>query len=315
MTIIQLYRVAAIFAVVALTGNALVAVGSTPVAAQSTQRIAILVNDQAISEFDIVQRVRLLKLTGASGSRSAATTELIEERLKLQEAKRLGISVTEQEVDNALLGIAKRTRTGTVARLGQALSANGVDIRTLRDRFRAEIAWGQVVRRRFRREVRIREADIVAAMRDDESGEEQRTVQYELSQVITVIPANASNTLVAERKRVADKIRQNVTSCSNLRSVASAFRDVTVRDLGTQTANQLPTDMAEELAAVPVGRTSSPRKTDNGYEMVVVCDKAEVTGFEAARTPIENELRNEQGLILARRLLRDLRADALIEYR
>lgn len=289
---------------------------SPPAAAQSTQKIAILVNDQVISEFDIVQRSRLLKLTGASGDgRNRATQELIEERLKLQEAKRLGIEVSDDEINQALQGIAQRTGTGSISRLSQALGASGINIKTLKDRFRAEIGWRNVVRRRFQREVQIREADILAAMRGSEEGEEKTTVQYELSQIVVVVPANASNARLAERRRDAEKIRQNVTSCSRLRSVASAFRDVTVRDLGSRTANQLPPQVAESLGDVPVGRASPAEKTGNGYEMVVVCDKAEVTGFEAARSPIETELRNEQGMILARRLLRDLRADALIEYR
>ncbi|MCB1493992.1 MAG: SurA N-terminal domain-containing protein [Rhodobiaceae bacterium] len=290
---------------------------AAPGTAQAAEKIAVLVNDEPISDFDIAQRARLLKLTGVKGNTTTkATQELIEERLKLQEAKRLGITVSDDDINGALQKIATNTRTGTVSRLAQALSANGINIRTLKDRFRAQIAWSDVVRRRFRSEVRISDADILAALKGkDEKSDVEKTVEYDLSRVIVVVPAKASNALIAERKRTAEKIKQNVTSCSNLRSVASAFRDVTVQDIGSRNANQLPEDMQKLLASIPVGRTSAPNKIDAGYEMIVVCDKSEISGFAAARSPMETELRNEQGMILARRLLRDLRADALIEYR
>lgn len=296
-----------VFALCAITG----------VAPASAQSIAILVNDQAITDYDIAQRTRLLQLTGASGNaRQRATEELIEERLKMQEAKRIGVSVSDEEVNRALAGIAERTGTGTVSRLAQALGSSGVNIGTLKDRFRAEIAWSQVVRQRFQREVQIRDADVLAALRGKgEDAEDQKTMEYDLNQVIVVVPANASNTLLAQRKRDAQKIAANISSCANVRSVASAFRDVTVREVGSRTRQQLDDTLGPIIEATPIGRATAPSRQQAGFELFVVCDRREVTGFEAARSPIESELRNERGMILARRLLRDLRADALIEYR
>lgn len=281
------------------------------------QGIAILVNDQAISDYDISQRAKLLNLTGAPGNaRKRAENELIEERLKEQEAKRLGISVSDDEINNALANIAQRTGTGTISRLSQALGSNGINIDTLRDRFSAEIAWSQVVRRKFQREVRISDADIMAAIKGKgDEAEEQKTIEYDITQVIVVVPNGASNALVSQRKRDAEKIRANITTCSNVRSVASAFRDVTVREVGSRTRDQIDGALGDAIEGTPIGRSTAPNLQANGYELYVVCDKREVTGFEAARSPIESELRNEKGNILARRLLRDLRADALIEYR
>ncbi|MEM9205097.1 MAG: SurA N-terminal domain-containing protein [Pseudomonadota bacterium] len=283
--------------------------------AQSEQRIAVLVNNSAISEFDVRQRMNLMKLAGGPSGRTAAVNELIEERLKLAEAKRLGISVSDGEINQALGRIANQTGAGSVSRLQQALGQRGVNIRTLGDRFRAEIAWQQVVRQRFRQTIRIREQDVLAAIRAKGEEEEAKTTEFDLMQVTVLIPSNASNSLVSQRRNDAERIRSNISGCRNVRSVASAFRDVSVRDVGRRNANQMPPEIAEQMESTAIGAATSAQRSGNGFDIVVVCDKREVTGFDAARSPMESEMRNQQGQILARKLLRDLRADAVIDYR
>jgi len=285
-------------------------------ATANEQRIAVLVNDDPISEFDIAQRLRLMRISGAGSSRSGAINELIDEKLKLQRARRLGITVTDEEVNGALGNLAQRINAGNLGRLRQALGAQGVNMRTLEDRFRADLAWRDVVRRQLRQTVPIREADVLAALRTrGEDPEETKTIAYTLSQVIVVIPSNASNTLITQRRRDAERLRSNITSCRNVRAVASAFRDVTVRDIGERQEDQLPEGLQSQLDGMRIGGATAPERRSNGFEVVVVCDRREVSGLEAARSPMESQLRNEQGDIMARRLLRDLRADALIEYR
>jgi peptidyl-prolyl cis-trans isomerase SurA len=286
-----------------------------PVAAQE-QRVAILVNDSPISEYDIQQRTKLLEISGGArdGSpREKAIEELIEERLKAQEAKRLGITVSDDEIQAALQRIAEATKTGTVSRLKEALGSAGVNIRTLEDRFRADIAWRDVVRRQFQQSINIREQDVIAAVQaKGGNAGAAKTTEFTLQQITLPIADNSS---VAQRRSEAEKIRANIRSCSDVRSVASAFKDVAVRDVGQRMANELPDATAKELQATPIGRATAPEVQPSAIQLVVVCDKREVTGLQAARAPVESELRNEQGNLLARRLLRDLRADALIERR
>ena len=76
-----------------------------------------------------------------------AQEELIEERLKLQEAKRLGVEITDDEVKRVIKGLAERNKM-TEEQFVQNLKGCGVDISTLRERFRAQFAWREVVRRR-----------------------------------------------------------------------------------------------------------------------------------------------------------------------
>jgi peptidyl-prolyl cis-trans isomerase SurA len=91
--------------------------------------------------------------------RKEAKEELIEERLKLQEAKRLGIEITDAEVSSIMKGIVDRNKM-TEAQFTQHLKGEGVDVSTMRERFRAQIAWREVVRRRFSAQVSITQRDV-----------------------------------------------------------------------------------------------------------------------------------------------------------
>jgi peptidyl-prolyl cis-trans isomerase SurA len=83
--------------------------------------------------------------------------------LQRAEARRLGISVTQAELDQALQTIASRSGL-SVSQLGQALGQRGVDLDSLRDSIEAQILWDQVIRARFQATVRVDEQDVLAAL-------------------------------------------------------------------------------------------------------------------------------------------------------
>src|SRR5688572_16898509 len=145
------YRLALVAALLlaVLTGG-LVAVGAQEVS------IKVLVNDSPISDYDIDQRERFLAITTqqqpSPALKKQATEMLIDELLQMQEGKRLSVSSDEEEVRRVLSGMAEKNNLdldGLTSALGKA----GVNIKTLKDRIRAQIVWQESVRRKFRREV------------------------------------------------------------------------------------------------------------------------------------------------------------------
>src|SRR5438128_1063514 len=86
----------------------LVLAGILPAKAQG---IAVIVNGQVVSEYDVAQRQRLLGLSnqGHMPARNVAVEELIDERIKLQEAAKLKFDVKDDQVDRAFSTIAQRS--------------------------------------------------------------------------------------------------------------------------------------------------------------------------------------------------------------
>ncbi|MGH9810504.1 MAG: SurA N-terminal domain-containing protein, partial [Terriglobia bacterium] len=88
-----------------------------------------------------------------------AQEDLIEEHLKMQEAKKLGVEITDADVNRIIKGIADRNKM-TEAQFEQHIKGTGFDIQTLKDRLKAQQAWNEVIRRRFAAQISISQRDI-----------------------------------------------------------------------------------------------------------------------------------------------------------
>lgn len=299
----------------------MVCVPAPRAAAQSS--IKVIVADQAITSYDISQRARLISLTQRKSSGVAtreAQEELIDEVLKLREARRMGINISKSEVDGAFASIAERVKL-TPKNLAGALRQSGVNPETLRNRLKSEIAWQQLVRARFRTEVKISETDIVNALQkqkaDDKSKEKQDpiSIEYELQQVIFVVPAKSSSGFKAQRKRDAEALRKTFTSCEQGVPQARTMSEVVVKSIGFRLETELPGDMKDVIAKTEVGRLTPPQNSDRGIQMIAVCKKREIKSDISARTAIEDDLRQKEGDQLSRRYIQELRRSAVIVYK
>ncbi|MEZ5839298.1 MAG: SurA N-terminal domain-containing protein [Hyphomicrobiales bacterium] len=306
------FIVAARLATAVLIAAAAGTVAATGASAQVS--IKALVNDEPITSFDVAQRSRLMALSGQGGSEKKALEELIDERLQVQEATRRNVAVSDSEVESAFSTIAQRSKIST-AQLSQALRARGVDPSTLKDRIRAALAWRQVVQARFRATIQVREQDVVAALQKKGEEKKIKATEFTLKQVIFVIPGNASGGLKEQRRREAEALRSRFSSCANSLEIVKGLRDVAVRDLGKRTSTELSPDMAKTLSETAVGKLTKPQVEPGGVNMIAVCDKKEIVSEAAAQDELKNEMMSEEGEILARRYIRDLRQDAVIEYR
>lgn len=282
-----------------------------PAGAQST--IKVLVNDSPITSYDIANRERFLRLTsrGRAG-RKQAVNELIEEKLKLQEAKRLRISIADADVDRAFGNIAKNVKL-TPAKLTAALKRQGINPDTLKNRIRADLAWGRIVRAGARSALNVTEKDVVEALGGQVDAKAD-IAEFKLRPILFVIPAKASNAYRAQRKREAESFRGRLSGCDQAQTLAKGLRDVTIRPLIRANEQQLG-KAAEAVAATPVGKATRPRETDNGFELLAVCEKNTIRADSKESAEARNKIRQDETRRYARGKMRDLKSEAMIEYR
>ncbi|WP_310619935.1 SurA N-terminal domain-containing protein [Flexibacterium corallicola] len=289
----------------------------TPEPTQAATRIAVVVNDKAITSYDLSQRSKLITLTTRAPKSVAnrrAREELIEEALKLQEADRIGIKVTDKQVDEAFASIARRVKLSP-SQFRQALGQSGVNSKTLKDRLRAEISWQDIVMRRFRATVRINESDVIAALQGSQKGASNTAIEYDLQQIIFVVPGNASASYKRSRQKEIQKLRSRFTSCREGLRIANGLKEVVVKPVGRKLENELQPSTLKELEKISVGRLTPAKKSPSGFAMLALCDKSRIQTDAVARAEMEGELRNREGQQLSRRYLRDLRSNAIIEER
>lgn len=289
------------------------ALPATPASAQT--RIELIVNDQPITNYAISQRVRLIRLTGGKGNaQNEAEKQLIEETLQMQEAKRNRVTVPDARVDAAFGEIAKRVKLSP-ANFAKALSQNGVNPDTLKDRLRAQLAWSQVVGNRFRASQTITEQDLIATLREKGSDAAKDTTEYNLERVIVVVPKSASKSAAAAAQTKARQLRTRFTSCADGLPLAKELQGVVVKPVGRRLASEVPENILPELEKTEVGRLTAPIKQDEGYVMLAVCSKETVRSTEAAIQEVQSEIMGEEGELFSRQYLRNLRKDAVIERR
>jgi peptidyl-prolyl cis-trans isomerase SurA len=287
---------------------------SQPAAAQSA--IRVLVNDHPITSYDVQNRSKMLRLfsRGQQGEKDAIE-QLIDERLMLEEAKRRNVSVTDAEVDQEFARRASSARL-SADQFAQAFRQAGVDPQTFRDFLRSNIAWGEIVRARFRATVKVSELDVAAALAGKEGAEEKVVAhEYMLQQILFVVPENGGAGLEGQQRREAEAFRGGFQGCDSSLQQAGGKAGVVVKPTVRREDNQISGELKEELGALQVGGITKPARVEEGIQLVAICNKKEIPGQTTAQQEARAELTNERGAMMAKRYLRDLRADAVIEFR
>lgn len=280
------------------------------------QSIVAIVNGAPISSMDVQSRGNLMRISGRQVAQKEVVEELIEERLKMMEARRVNLLPSDREVDIIFAGIAQRSNL-SAEQLKQALASRGVTDKTLKARIRAELGWREFVRAKFRALSVVREQDVVAAVqtKDKDEAANTKAVTYVIRQVIFVLPKGASDAQVAQRKQEASAARGRFRSCEQGIEFLKSLRDVAIKEPSSRQALQLSPALRETLEKTPVGTMSPPDKGDQGIEMVAVCERKEGSGLGALQQVVEEKMKDEQYDIQARKYLNDLRLRAVIEYR
>jgi len=247
----------------------------------SAAAVLVTINGQPVTDVQLAQRLALHKLEGKS-SRKDALEELINESVQLQEAERLGIKISESEIDDAVLEVARQIKV-SASNLNKILTDNGVPMSTFRDRLKANIAWSRVTQSVVSSRVQVSEADIDARAKQKLTA--ANSFDYILKEVL-FIGGNAS-----KRTAEANRYKKNFAGCDTAVQLSLDYTDAAVRDLGRRHATQFPDALANELAKLNVGGITKPRVVENGVSMLAVCAKE----TSEDTTYIANNIRQDAG--------------------
>ncbi|MBS1180999.1 MAG: surA [Proteobacteria bacterium] len=288
------------------------------VPAEAASTIKVVVNDQAITTMDVQSRARLLQLAmhlSAGASAKAALDELIDEQLRLQEGARRGIVVSEDAVVAALTSIASRSKM-TLPQFERALGQGGVTVKTFKDRIRAQMVWGRIVRAKIQQDIKTESADLIQQMRNREKNADAVTASdYMLQRVVFAVQRSASPADVNRRKAEAEALRGKFRSCTEGLAFVKGLREVAVINVGRKLANEVPGGLKEELEKTSEGRLTSPQRSDLGFEMYAVCSKIAVTGEAAISAGLDAEALDKRGEEASKKLTQELKQKANIIYR
>ena len=275
--------------------------------------IKYIVNDVPITTGDIQHRAAFLRLQHRKGD---AANEMIEQTLKLAEARRLGIRISDAQVNDAFDRFAKNNKMQP-AQLTQIMARAGVTAEHFKEYIRTQMAWGQAVSARSRSESGLSSEQEAVRKMLDNGGEKPTATEYMLQQVIFVVPTAERKSILAKRKREAESMRARFNGCNTTREFAKGLLDVTVRDLGRVLAPSLPSDWADQIKKTKVGAATPVKETSRGVEFIGICSAREVSDDRVAELMLggDGAEKNSDTEALEKKYVAELRQRARIVKR
>jgi peptidyl-prolyl cis-trans isomerase SurA len=256
------------------------------------------------------QAVESARASALPGMKKSAIDELIEEKLKLQEAKRQSVVIGDDEVNRVMLSIAERNKM-TEAQFMQQLGG-GAD--AMRGRIRSTLSWNEVIRRRFGAQIAIASKDIDKMVASSTSTG-QDDVELRVQRIRVALPVKMDQAGVAQRMQDAEKIRSKFTDCKTSGAIANGVPGAKFEELGKRPPSAFQEPTRTLLLNAKDGEMLPPSMGEGGVELWVVCGRDVVKAQDQKRTQAEGELKQKEFELLSKRHMKDLRQDAHIEYR
>jgi peptidyl-prolyl cis-trans isomerase SurA len=247
-------------------------------AAQET-RIAAIVNDDVLSLSDLANRIQLVMKTSSMPDneqnrervRSQVLRSMIDEKLQMQEAKRLNVTISKEDVEQAFTRLETQNKMQKGG-LDQYLTQQGISRATLTDQISANLAWGKLVRGRLLQDVTISEEEVNEELKriKDSAG----TPQNRVSEIFLAIDNPAQD---AEVKRVAERLIDQIRTGVSFAILAQQFSQSPTAavggDLGWVTAAQLAPALGESIQKMKAGEMSYPVHTSAGYYILYLVER------------------------------------------
>lgn len=292
-------------------------------------RIFAVVGEDVITERELAIRVELteqqLAQRGAlPPSRNVLIRQVMErlvlERIQLQEARRVGITIDESTLNRAMEDIARENNL-TLFQLRNALVAEGVDFGAFREQIRDELTIAQLRRRQVDSRLRVSDQeidDLIAA----ESGAIDRGVRYRMAQILVALPQGADAATIAAARTRAEGLLARARAGEDFAQLALQYSEgpeaLEGGDLGWRDAGEIPTVFARAVILLRPGELSPILRSPSGFHVLQLLDRegAQIGAVEQIRArhilvSTSQVVSEQEALRQAEQLYRRLEAGAV----
>jgi len=291
---------------------AVLAGGVSPLQAQS---VAVMVNGEPITNYDIEQRTKLNFLTTRKQmARQEVIDELINEKVKIKEAKRFGVDPSASDIDQAFAGMGSRMRL-SVDQLAKTLESQGVRPETLKARLKADMVWTSLVRGRYKESLQVGEKDVAAAAQEGDEASQAEAFEYKMQPIVLIVPRGSAPAAVDLRRKEAESLRERVQTCEQANSYFKSMQNAAIREAVTKTSADIPGPLRELLNKTPIGHLTPPEVTKQGVEMVALCERKPTKVDTPKKREIREKMYAQKYEAKSKAYLNDIRKAAMIEYR
>lgn len=288
------FHLAAILPV--LAAGAVHAQDTAQSAAQSTEmdRVFAIVNEEVItrSEFErqLQDTVNEFRSRGAglpeeNVLRRRVLERMVDNRVQLQEAARLGFSVSEEDLAGALRGIAERNNL-SAAQLRTEVEKQGMDYRLFRRGIRRQLLIEQLINRRIRSRVTVTDAEVdhhlAGSLREFFAGRE-----LDVSHILLQTSPSADE--IAQKRAAARTARAEIENGLDFAEAAVLYSEagdaLEGGSMGWVDSGRLPQLFLHALKKMQPGEVSEVLRSPNGFHIV------RLNGIRGGQSQLKREVK------------------------
>ncbi len=252
-------------------------------------KVVAVVNDGMVTESELEEqtvtiRDRLVsqktQLPPDDILRKQVLDRLIIQEIQAQRAKRIGLKITDEQVNAAMNDIAQRNNI-TLAQLPAAIAQQGVDYASYRDNIRREITMQALRQRDVLSKIVVtpRELDLYLERMQKMPSDQ---MQYNVSHILIAVPEDGAQTQVDQLAAKAEDVRARAAANEDFAKLAVANSNSQTAleggALGWRRGPELPTFLADVVVTLKPGEVSHVLRTPTGFHIIKLNEVRSATG-------------------------------------
>ncbi len=250
---------------------------------QLLDKVAVIVDQGVVLESQIEDLLTTVKRNAKTNNqtlpseralRTQSTEKLILDSVQMQLATRMGIQVSDPQLDQTIASIAAEQKM-TLGQLRAEVLPSGTDYNTYREEIRRELILGEVRRANVRNRIYITEQEVNNLVKlIDEQGNEQ--AEYRLGHILIEFPNEPTDQDIEQAKSRASKVLELLNSGSEFAKIATASsggpKALEGGDLGWMNINSMPTLFAEAVQGKEKDNIIGPIRSGAGFHILKIAD-------------------------------------------
>jgi len=307
---------------------------SLSVAQAQQPNIVAVVNDQPITELDLTQRISLLEVMDdvprGGLDKKKALRQLIDQTVKMQEAKRYNLLPSAAELNDRIKRLAQGMKL-TPDALYAKLESKGISKQTFRDYVSTGMAFQRIIQGKYQQQIKATDAEVDAKMAEFKaniSAETSKIMNDPRMKPITVyslleinLPVEGNDQMLLQSRFVeATQVLQRLKGCNGLKAASEGIFDVRKGKSFEADATKLPPQMKAALDKGGIGRAIGPMRSKAGIQLIALCGIRKITPPKPnftmpTREQVERAVINEKYDKLEEDYLSTARDKVYVEYR
>ncbi|EBF9533678.1 peptidylprolyl isomerase SurA [Salmonella enterica] len=265
-----------------LLGIAMIA-NTSFAAPQVVDKVAAVVNNGVVLESDVDGLMQSVKLNaGQAGQqlpddatlRHQILERLIMDQIILQMGQKMGVKITDEQLDQAIANIAKQNNM-TMDQMRSRLAYDGLNYSTYRNQIRKEMIIAEVRNNEVRRRITVLPQEVDALAKQIGTQNDAST-ELNLSHILIALPENPTSEQVNDAQRQAESIVEEARNGADFGKLAITYsadqQALKGGQMGWGRIQELPGIFAQALSTAKKGDIVGPIRSGVGFHILKVND-------------------------------------------